>query len=195
MKIEKVRNQTLRISEVPQLDDITIVLRDIEPGKGRIMVECFGASWAAYWGAMGTQTIRQFVVSCEAGYVMANMAGPGEQRSKQARDYLLRIVKAVQGALAEVSDEAEPDWRHIAEQLAQKVNFAMRNLRASGSGMVYRTSGGPAIHWLDFFSDALELVPGLSVDREAAHANQLPKRERDKFFKAREAAKPAEEAK
>jgi hypothetical protein len=65
----------------------------------------------------------------------------------------------------------------------------MRHLKAPGSGAILNTKTGTMQNWLDYFADALELMPGLTVDREAMHANQLPKRERDKFFKAREAAK------
>lgn len=77
------------------------------------------------------------------------------------------------------------DWKSVAIELANKVNFALANLapRGGGSGLVYNTKTGKTSHWRDGFADALEMLPGLQVDREASHALDLSKKERDKFFK------------
>ena len=88
----------------------------------------------------------------------------------------------------------EPDWQAIAWKLAKKVNFALANLKPkSGTGLIMTGSPGDKEyglkHWKEEFADALELYPGVEVDREAMHACDLPKKERDKFFKDREAKK------
>lgn len=57
----------------------------------------------------------------------------------------------------------------------------------SSNGVFFNMETGEMTHWIERFSDTLELIPGVTVDREAAHARHLPKRERDKFFKKREA--------
>lgn len=86
------------------------------------------------------------------------------------------------------------DWKDIAVTLAKAVDFAIANLKASGSG-VFDDEDGVTWHWKDQFADSLERIPGVKVDREAMHALDLPKRKREKFFRDREktrAKRPAE---
>ena len=76
MKIEAGTVTILHISEVPRLDPIRVTLDDIGPGQGRINIECYGKAWASYWGAMGKESIAQFVVTCDNHYLIKNLA-PG----------------------------------------------------------------------------------------------------------------------
>lgn len=57
-----------------RLDPISIVLEDIEPRKGKIIIECFGESWSSYWGGMGDRTISEFVRSCDNEYLIDKLA-------------------------------------------------------------------------------------------------------------------------
>lgn len=84
--------------------------------------------------------------------------------------------------------KSEPDWKEIAWQLWYDVNFAAANLKATGSGILYNPVTGASRHWKERFADSLELMPGVTVDREALHALDLPKKQRLKFFKDREEA-------
>lgn len=43
------------------LDPVTLHLRDLG-GRGHVVVECFGAAWSCYFGAIGGGTLRRFVV-------------------------------------------------------------------------------------------------------------------------------------
>lgn len=69
MKVEAALTKRLVISEVPNLDPITVYMEDYEPGKGKITVECYGQSWSAYWGGMSGRTVGEFFCSCDEGYI------------------------------------------------------------------------------------------------------------------------------
>jgi hypothetical protein len=84
---------------------------------------------------------------------------------------------------------SEPDWKEIAITLWRDVNFAAANLKAAGSGILYNPETGTSRHWKERFADSLELMPGVTVDREAMHAMDLPKKQQLKFFKDREDTK------
>lgn len=87
--------------------------------------------------------------------------------------------------------EVPTDWKAIAVALWHDVHFAAENLKAPGSGMLLNSTTGEFRHWKERFADTLELMPGVTVDREAMHALDLPKRQRVKFFKERAAAEAA----
>lgn len=85
------------------LDPIRVILHDIKPGEGRLIIECYGDSWSTYWGAMGKHRIMQFVCEADVDYItsrMLNSDGTQAQKAKQER-YLNRIVYAVKEALRE----------------------------------------------------------------------------------------------
>jgi len=64
-----------RITDLFALDPVTVIAEDIEPGKGKITIECYGESWTAYWGAMGeTKTISQFFCSCDKHYLAGKLS-------------------------------------------------------------------------------------------------------------------------
>lgn len=82
----------------------------------------------------------------------------------------------------------KPNWKEIALFLAQQVNFAITYLAPkSGSGMILNTNTGEMQHWRERFAEAMERIPGITVDREALYAFDLPAKERRKFFKDRAA--------
>lgn len=91
--------------------------------------------------------------------------------------------------VAAAATGSEPDWKEIAITLWRDVNFAAANLKATGSGILYNPDTGTSRHWKERFADSLELMPGVTVDRDAMHAMDLPKKQRLKFFKDREDAK------
>lgn len=88
----------------------------------------------------------------------------------------------------------KPDWEKIAMALGQRVNFAITHLKADGSGVIGNLSKPSAEwqHWRDYMADAMEMIPGIKVDRELMHLNGLPRNKRRKAIadlkKSREAA-------
>lgn len=74
MKVELSTAQKLSITEMPNLDPVTVILEDLAPGKGKIIIECYGESWSAYWGAMGDgRTISTFFLSCDEHYIAGRL--------------------------------------------------------------------------------------------------------------------------
>ena len=73
----KIVDETIRritISGVPNLDPIRVALEDIETGKGRINIECWGTCWANYWGGMGDRTIAEFFATCSVQYLAGKLS-------------------------------------------------------------------------------------------------------------------------
>lgn len=94
----------------------------------------------------------------------------------------------------EAAQAAETDWKKIAYALAGKVNFAIQYLamRGGGSGNLYDSKTGKVTHWKDDLADTLEMLPGLTVDREMMHLCGLPRSQREKAIKALKAKRAAE---
>lgn len=79
MEVKEEVIRRITISNVPNLDSIRVMLEDIGPGQGRINIECFGESWAAYWGGMGGDTITQFFIGCDEHYLAEKLSNISPQ--------------------------------------------------------------------------------------------------------------------
>lgn len=84
--------------------------------------------------------------------------------------------------------QQEPDWKKIALHLSGRLAWVIQHIQAKGTGTVFNTKTGELKHWKEDLADALEMMPNTKVDRDAMHALELPKKQRDKFFKDREKA-------
>jgi hypothetical protein len=101
MEIEKKECQVLKITDVKNLDLVTVIIEDIKDGQGNITILCYGKAWTAYWGAMGyDRSISKFF--CDAGndYLASNLFG-SMKHTKKDYNYLCRIIDAVKEALRE----------------------------------------------------------------------------------------------
>jgi len=100
MRIENTEKaKVFNIFDAPKLDPITVVLQDVGPGCGRLVVECFGSAWSGYWGAMGDRTLLEFLVDCHPGYIAGKMHPTDRKLKKSEAAYMGRIVEAVHSAL------------------------------------------------------------------------------------------------
>lgn len=81
------------------LDPITVVWLDLEPGKGKLIIECYGRAWASYWNAIGDRSLRSFVTTCDVDYLAGSLCG-GVRMNKYDTAYLKRIIQAVQADLS-----------------------------------------------------------------------------------------------
>ena len=106
MKVEISKNsvKNLKISEIANLDLVNVYLENIEPGKGRILIECYGKSWTAYWGAMSGLTIQAFFVKADNSYITDRLDYKAKGRYLK---YLTRIVEAVKEALQQIDNSKE----------------------------------------------------------------------------------------
>jgi len=102
MQIEIFKNsiKQLKISDHPGLDLVNVYLENIEPGKGRILIECWGKSWTAYWGAMSGMIIEDFFVLAENSYITDRLDPKAKGHKLK---YLTKIVNAVKEALNQIN--------------------------------------------------------------------------------------------
>lgn len=79
MKITRSQVTKLTITDVPRLDPITVFAEDLGPRQGKVVIECYGKSWSAYWGGMGDQTVTEFFASCSPDYIANKMTEEREE--------------------------------------------------------------------------------------------------------------------
>lgn len=103
------------IAPLGPLDGIHVFWLDFAPGQGSVTITCWGQAWSAYFGGMGTGTIKDFFASCDTGYMVTKLGiTPMLKHSKRNDAYVGRIVDAVrsavkQGALASATPQAEKE--------------------------------------------------------------------------------------
>jgi hypothetical protein len=100
MRIEQATVEAFTIYDANRLDPVLVLLQDLEPGKGRITIECYGEAWSTYFSAMGDKTrIREFLRGVHVDYLANRMRAPHHKDTKVFKDYLQRIVCVVLEAL------------------------------------------------------------------------------------------------
>lgn len=93
MKVATTQVTKLYLTELVNLDPVTVFLEDHEPGRGSITIRCHANSWAASWGAMGQdRKVAQFVRSCGADYLIGAMV-PMLQPTQFSCDALIKMAK------------------------------------------------------------------------------------------------------
>ena len=73
MNIEESKITKLKLTDIKRLDPVSVFVDDIEPGKGKITIECYGKSWSSYWGGMSGGTISSFFLSADSDYLANRM--------------------------------------------------------------------------------------------------------------------------
>ena len=73
MKIQKSQITKITITDIPQLDNIALYLEDYKIGQGKITITCFNESWSYYWGAMGNNTLAEFIIDCDNHYLSGKL--------------------------------------------------------------------------------------------------------------------------
>jgi hypothetical protein len=80
------------------LDPITVITQDFAPGQGRVIVECYGMCWAAFWGSMPEgKSVIEFMASMDEYYLRSKLTRP--KQTKADTEYLGRICSAIHFAL------------------------------------------------------------------------------------------------
>ncbi|HEY6437865.1 MAG TPA: hypothetical protein VIY47_14840, partial [Ignavibacteriaceae bacterium] len=96
LQIEKSKITKLTITGADRLDPVSVFLEDFEPGVshnnetipsgvGKITIECYGKSWSAYFGGMGTEkgpdgkparpsTIAEFFTQMDQNYLAKRLS-------------------------------------------------------------------------------------------------------------------------
>lgn len=79
-----------------------------------------------------------------------------------------------------MNTEETVDYKVIALELAQRLNFAIQHFQPKGGGAIYNEKTGSIQGWREYFADGLEMLPGVKVDREILNAMYLPRAKRNK---------------
>lgn len=102
---------TLRVHRFhpERLDPVTVYVEEIRPGASRITVQCYAQAWTAYWGSHGQESVERFVCDSHAEYVADNLQWGtnglmNKAKTKLQREYLLRIVRAMQAHFATLKE-------------------------------------------------------------------------------------------
>lgn len=83
------------------IDPITVILFDFQ-GSGKIIVECFGAAWSNWFGAIGSGTLRQFLAGCDDDYLASKLITTTcRNTTKREETYLRDIARAIIASLKE----------------------------------------------------------------------------------------------
>lgn len=76
MKFTKKQTETYVLSELKDLDPVTVYVTNYEPEKGKVVIECFDGCWSYYWGAMGAgRTLQQFFLKAGNDYLITKFLG------------------------------------------------------------------------------------------------------------------------
>ncbi|WP_417778637.1 hypothetical protein [Stutzerimonas xanthomarina] len=110
MKTETTQITKLLISDLMgephKLDPVTVILEDIghrvismadgsyTTRQGKIIIECYGKSWSAYWGGMGNRTVAQFFSDEHCEYLIGSLA-PSLGANRFSGKALVRMAKRV----------------------------------------------------------------------------------------------------
>lgn len=98
MKTNEIKVTAHEITDTPGLDPVRVIIQDIGPGQGRVIIECFGRAWGCYWPAMGGKTVSEFIIMCDVDYLVNALSYSRPTKSDYA--YFSRIVKAVKESLS-----------------------------------------------------------------------------------------------
>lgn len=88
----------------------------------------------------------------------------------------------------------ELDWKSIAMELAQRVNFAVSHLKANGTGHLLNLETRQAKHWHDYMKEGLEMIPGTKINQDVFMALRLPSAQKKKRLKEIEMSRQKGEA-
>lgn len=91
------------MGEPHRLDPVSVFLEDLgvrassgdhKTRQGKIIIECYGKSWSAYWGSMGDRTVAQFFSDEHSEYLIGCLA-PSLRSSQFSGDALVDKAKRV----------------------------------------------------------------------------------------------------
>jgi hypothetical protein len=104
MNIEKSTVTKLRITDVKNLDPVTVICEDTGPNAGKIIIECFGDAWSGYWMGMGERNIKEFF-------------------SRSPEDYLATKISNLPSSIYDPEAiSADAKKRILAERRAREIN-------------------------------------------------------------------------
>lgn len=75
MKIARNTIRRLQITDLPRMDDIDLLMEDLGPRRGSVILKCGSLSWTASWGGMpNDDDIESFVRTAPVDYLVKNLS-------------------------------------------------------------------------------------------------------------------------
>lgn len=78
-------------------DTINVILRDIRPGAGQLIMESGDDAWAYTWGAIGSSTLAEFLIKADISYLTMKLAR--STTSDREAHFLEPAIKSMQEVL------------------------------------------------------------------------------------------------
>lgn len=104
----------LLITGVPGLDPVKVAtFHSVGPYQGgSVVIICYNRAWTAYFGNTGAETLEQFIVTSDEGYLLENLLWNQERLKrvqKTENAWLLQIIQVVKAALHQwLRNQAKP---------------------------------------------------------------------------------------
>lgn len=73
MKVIKNTVEKITLTELAGLDPITLIIEDFSNRRGKVMIECYGKAWSAYFGDMGKEKISEFIHTADVEYLVGKL--------------------------------------------------------------------------------------------------------------------------
>jgi hypothetical protein len=112
MKIEESHVTKLLLTELDGLDPVTVIVENYEPGKGRIIIECYGKTWSNYWGGMSNMTLENFFRTAGLDYLVEKLAPEIEG---SVLDEGQALIDAAKAQVQELRDYGDIDDEEVYE--------------------------------------------------------------------------------
>ena len=148
MKIAKTTVEKLVITEVKNLDPISVIVEDFGPGQGKITITCFGDAWSHYWSHMGeTNKLADFFCSCDEHYIARKLKNGIEDTisddDPEALTRLLRGEIIKDRRLGDITREVARDYWDRAENYDAEFDGHELLYEVLGDEFWYRTPKKP----------------------------------------------------
>lgn len=115
MKIEISTITKWLLTELDALDPVSVIVENYNPGQGKIIIECYGATWSSYWGSMSNMTVEKFFSVSPTDYLVEKLAPTLDSMVPDDGNALVDV------ALAQV-DKLE-DYGEIDDDIACSLKF------------------------------------------------------------------------
>lgn len=179
MKVEQTKVTKLRLTEIEGLDPVSVIIEDLGPRQGKVVIDCYGQAWSAYWGGIGDNSVAEFVNRCNNPYLIGYFA-PSLRSTKPDYDNIDKWFKTEILQLRKDrdidTDEARELWDDVELWCENDEQFLQSE---RGSQMAHKIVGDDWWHsipeavnhdytYLDRIVTALkEAVSTLIVDKAA----------------------------
>ena len=74
MKITETKVTKRLLTDLKALDPVTFIAEDLGNERGKLTIDCYGEAWTAYWGAMGCDSVAEFINDCDVHYLAGRLS-------------------------------------------------------------------------------------------------------------------------